>query len=107
MKDMPRTPTAVIQWLERRFRDRWTRGEHRQVELSGSDGGPIQVRSSARESVAAKLEEMHARGVFTRPATVERHEERPDNDVDGTEQPSDEVRHQRPRRTEHKGPSFA
>lgn len=30
MKSMPKAPTAVISWLERRFRERWSRMEHLQ-----------------------------------------------------------------------------
>jgi len=41
MKAMPHTPTAVVAWLERRFRARWSRGEVR--ELTGANQGPIAV----------------------------------------------------------------
>jgi hypothetical protein len=61
MKDMSRAPTASIQWLERRFPRRWTRGEHRQLEISGPDGGAIALQSSARERLAEKILALHKR----------------------------------------------
>ena len=39
MKVMPHTPTAVVAWLERRFGERWSRSERR--ELTGAGQGPI------------------------------------------------------------------
>jgi hypothetical protein len=104
MKDMPRAPTAVIQWLERLFRDRWTRGEHRQVELSGADGGPIEVQS-ARDRIRAKLQEMHDRGIFTQSDAGEAHERESDSDGDESDDAVDEV--SQPRTEKRRSPSFA
>jgi hypothetical protein len=44
MKAAPTTPTAAIALLERRFRDRWSRTERR--EVTGDGGGPIHVASA-------------------------------------------------------------
>lgn len=41
MKSMPTTPTAVLSWLERRFRDRWSRMER--IQHAGAGDGPIQI----------------------------------------------------------------
>jgi transposase len=41
MKAMPHATTAVVAWLERRFGERWSRSERR--ELTGASQGPIAV----------------------------------------------------------------
>jgi hypothetical protein len=59
MKAMPSTPTAVLAWLERRFPQEWSRTERH--ELTGSDGGPVQVEdfrarlTERAERIAARL----------------------------------------------------
>lgn len=57
-KAMPHAPTAVIAWLERRFRDRWSRTER--TELTGAGGGPVAVDSPA-ERILAEASRIHAR----------------------------------------------
>jgi hypothetical protein len=54
MKSAPTTPTAAIALLERRFRDRWSRTERR--ELTGDGGRPIHVESATPiESPAERI----------------------------------------------------
>jgi hypothetical protein len=53
MKGMPNAPTAVIAWLERRFRDRWSRTER--VEHAGDGGGAIRIET-VREKVLADID---------------------------------------------------
>ena len=58
-KAMPSTPTAVFAFLERRFPQEWSRTERH--ELTGSDGGPVQVEdfrarlTERAERIAARL----------------------------------------------------
>ena len=58
-KAMPSTPTAVLAFLERRFPREWSRTERH--ELTGSDGGPVQVEdfrarlSERAERIASRL----------------------------------------------------
>jgi hypothetical protein len=64
MKSMPTTPTAAIALLERRFRDRWSRTERR--EVTGDGGGPIQVESATQvespgERIMREAERVHRR----------------------------------------------
>lgn len=61
MKPMPSTPTAVLVWLERRFPQEWSRTERH--ELTGAEGGPVQVEDYPRawrerygEELSAQLE---------------------------------------------------
>jgi hypothetical protein len=53
MKGLPTAPTAVIAWLERRFRDRWSRTER--VEHAGDGGGAIKIET-VREKVLAEID---------------------------------------------------
>jgi hypothetical protein len=62
MKAMPSTPTAVLAWLERRFRQEWGRTERQ--ELSGPGGGPSAI-ASARERLEARLAAVAAREAAT------------------------------------------
>ncbi len=55
---MPSAPTAVIAWLERRFRSRSTRAERH--ELTGENGGPIEVEDP-RARLLEKLNTIAAR----------------------------------------------
>jgi hypothetical protein len=50
---MPTAPTAVVSFLERRFRDRWSRSER--LEHAGDGGGPVVV-SDARAKLSAMLD---------------------------------------------------
>ena len=52
-KAMPSTPTATIAWLERRFRERWSRTER--LEHAGDGGGPVLI-VDAKAKLAAKVE---------------------------------------------------
>lgn len=50
---------AALQWrLERRFPDRWGR---QRVEVTGADGGPVEVAVSPVEKLAAKVAEVRDR----------------------------------------------
>ena len=52
---------AAMTWMERKFPDRWSRGERR--EITGAGGGPVEVNDvSAREQLAGLLAGMRARG---------------------------------------------
>lgn len=53
----PSVPAATW-WLERSFPHRWGR---RPVEVSGPDGGAIEVNVTARERLASRIEEMAER----------------------------------------------
>jgi hypothetical protein len=57
-KSMPSTPTAVLAWLERRFPAEWSRTERH--ELTGSDGGPVQVEDF-RPRLAERAERIASR----------------------------------------------
>ena len=58
MKAVPTAPNAAIAWLERRFPREWQRSERH--ELSGPDGGPVQVEDF-RLRLAERAEELAAR----------------------------------------------
>jgi len=59
VRSMPRTPMAVLSWLERRFRERWSRTER--LEHAGDGGGPIEINDfrarilEETDRVAARL----------------------------------------------------
>jgi transposase-like protein len=58
-KAMPRDTRAIVEFLRRRFPDRWKEPAQR-TELTGAGGGPIEV-VPARERLAGKILELTKR----------------------------------------------
>jgi hypothetical protein len=109
MKEVPHAPTAVIAWLERRFRKRWSRMERQEVEIGGAGGRPLEVMLTAQERVRAKLDELAARGdIVGVPKTGADEPERVDKASEGNDAaPAERPSQPQPHAERRKGPSFA
>jgi hypothetical protein len=108
MKDMPRAPTAVVAWLERRFGKRWSRMERQEVEIAGAGGRPLEVMLNAQERLRAKLQELATRGdIVGLPKPGADDADRLGNVSEGDDAVRTESPSRQPQAERRKGPSFA